>query len=135
MCVCWRHSALRVHNPFVEVLLQQFLIRAFALETHLLLITFGIRALFEKNESHIMERVEIRETSKPGLVRRLLPSRGRIGASGRSISAMGRSITRYGFMIYECAVSWEAILQHMMTLLTTSAEYKPPLNGELKQDT
>ena len=47
---------------------------------------------------------------------------------------MGRSITMYGFMIQECAVSWEAMLRHMMTLLTTEAEYMT-LAGELKEDT
>lgn len=48
--------------------------------------------------------------------------------------AMGRSITMYGFMIQECAVSWEAMLWHMMTLLTTKVEYMT-LTGELKEDT
>ncbi|GJW48703.1 hypothetical protein Tco_0080349 [Tanacetum coccineum] len=40
----------------------------------------------------------------------------------------------YGFMIQECGVSWEAILQHMMALLTTEAEYTT-LTGKLKEDT
>lgn len=48
--------------------------------------------------------------------------------------AMGRSITMYGLMIQECAVSWEAILQHMMALLATKVEYII-LTGELKEDT
>ncbi|PWA46693.1 hypothetical protein CTI12_AA506050 [Artemisia annua] len=47
---------------------------------------------------------------------------------------MGRSMTMYGFMIQECAVSWEAMLRHMMALLTTKAEYTT-LAGELKEDT
>ena len=47
---------------------------------------------------------------------------------------MGRSIIMYGFMIQECAVSWEAMLWHMMTLLTTEAEYMT-LAGELKENT
>jgi hypothetical protein len=47
---------------------------------------------------------------------------------------MGRSITMYGFMIQECAVSWEALLQYMMALLTTEAYYMT-LAGELKENT
>ena len=47
---------------------------------------------------------------------------------------MGRSITMYGFMIQKCAVSWEAMLRHMMTLLTTEAKYMT-LAGELKENT
>lgn len=54
-------------------------------------------------------------------------------AMGISITAMGRSITMYGFMIQECAVSWKAMLRHMMTLLTTEAEYMT-LAGELKEN-
>jgi hypothetical protein len=53
---------------------------------------------------------------------------------GISITVMGRSITMYGFMIQECAVSREVTLQHMMTFLTTKAEYMT-LTGELKEDT
>nr|GFC07995.1 zinc finger, CCHC-type [Tanacetum cinerariifolium] len=37
--------------------------------------------------------------------------------------AMGRSITRYGFMILGCAGSLKANLQHMEALSTTEAEY------------
>ena len=37
--------------------------------------------------------------------------------------AMGRSITRYGFMIQGCAGSSEAIMLHMRALLTTEAVY------------
>ncbi|GJW16173.1 hypothetical protein Tco_0020306 [Tanacetum coccineum] len=37
--------------------------------------------------------------------------------------AMGRSITWYGLMIQGCAVSWEAILQHIEAMLTTEAVY------------
>ncbi|GJW27015.1 hypothetical protein Tco_0040826 [Tanacetum coccineum] len=44
-------------------------------------------------------------------------------AKGTSITVMCRSITRYGFMIQECAMSSEAILQHVVALLTTGAEY------------
>ena len=55
-------------------------------------------------------------------------------AMGISITVMGRSITMYGFMIQECAVSWEALLQYMMALLTTEANYMT-LAGELKEDT
>ena len=55
-------------------------------------------------------------------------------ATGISITVMGRSITMYGFMIQECAVSWEALLQYMMALLTTEADYMT-LAGELKADT
>ncbi|GKA34353.1 retrovirus-related pol polyprotein from transposon TNT 1-94, partial [Tanacetum coccineum] len=35
--------------------------------------------------------------------------------------AMGRSITGYGLMIQGCAGRWEAIMPHMMALLTTKA--------------
>nr|GEV19832.1 zinc finger, CCHC-type [Tanacetum cinerariifolium] len=38
-------------------------------------------ARFEKNKSHNVERAETRETSEPGLVRRLLCSNARIGAA------------------------------------------------------
>lgn len=55
-------------------------------------------------------------------------------AMGRSITVMGRSITTYGFMIQECAVSWEAMLRHMMALLTTEAKYMTLTRG-LKEDT
>nr|GEY66652.1 zinc finger, CCHC-type [Tanacetum cinerariifolium] len=41
----------------------------------------------------------------------------------RSITAMGRSITRYGFMILGCAGSLKANLQHMEALSTTEAGY------------
>ncbi|GKC39338.1 hypothetical protein Tco_1051722, partial [Tanacetum coccineum] len=37
--------------------------------------------------------------------------------------AMGRSITRYGFMIQGCAGSWKAYVQHMEALSTTEATY------------
>nr|GEZ48837.1 zinc finger, CCHC-type [Tanacetum cinerariifolium] len=37
--------------------------------------------------------------------------------------AMGRSITRYRFMIQRCAVIWEVKLQHMGVMLTTGATY------------
>ncbi|GJV74595.1 hypothetical protein Tco_1506179 [Tanacetum coccineum] len=47
---------------------------------------------------------------------------------------MGRSITMYGFMIQECVVCREAILEHMMALLKTKAEYIT-LTGKLKEDT
>nr|GEW51077.1 reverse transcriptase [Tanacetum cinerariifolium] len=41
----------------------------------------------------------------------------------RSITVMGRSITRYGFMILGCAESLKANLQHMEALSTTEAGY------------
>nr|GEY42429.1 zinc finger, CCHC-type [Tanacetum cinerariifolium] len=37
--------------------------------------------------------------------------------------AIGRSITKYGLMIQECARSWEAMRLHMMALSTTKASY------------
>ncbi|GKD06403.1 hypothetical protein Tco_1181377, partial [Tanacetum coccineum] len=37
--------------------------------------------------------------------------------------AMGRSITRYGFMIQGCAGSWKAYVQHMKALSTTEAAF------------
>ncbi|GJW93538.1 hypothetical protein Tco_0173210 [Tanacetum coccineum] len=40
----------------------------------------------------------------------------------------------YGFIIHECAVSWEVILQHIMALLTTEAKYMT-LAKKLKEDT
>nr|GEX76663.1 transposase (putative), gypsy type [Tanacetum cinerariifolium] len=42
---------------------------------------------------------------------------------GRSITAIGRSITRYRFMILGCAGSLKANLQHMEALPTTEAGY------------
>ncbi|GKA98314.1 zinc finger, CCHC-type containing protein [Tanacetum coccineum] len=42
---------------------------------------------------------------------------------GRSITVMGRSVTRYGLMIQGCAVSWEAKFQHIWALSTTETEY------------
>nr|GEZ39846.1 zinc finger, CCHC-type [Tanacetum cinerariifolium] len=44
-------------------------------------------------------------------------------AMGRSITVMGRSITRYGFMILGCAGSLKANLQDMKALSTTEAGY------------
>ncbi|GKB37363.1 zinc finger, CCHC-type containing protein [Tanacetum coccineum] len=44
-------------------------------------------------------------------------------AMGRSITIMGRSITRYGLMIQGCAGGWEAMMPHMMALSATEAEY------------
>nr|GFC76059.1 zinc finger, CCHC-type [Tanacetum cinerariifolium] len=44
-------------------------------------------------------------------------------AMGRSITAMGRSITRYRFMILGCAGSLKANLQHMEAFPTTEAGY------------
>ncbi|GKD69405.1 hypothetical protein Tco_1323495 [Tanacetum coccineum] len=44
-------------------------------------------------------------------------------AIGRSITVMGRSITRYGLMIQGCAGSLEATMLHMMALLPTEAGY------------
>ncbi|GJZ58358.1 zinc finger, CCHC-type containing protein [Tanacetum coccineum] len=44
-------------------------------------------------------------------------------AMGRSINAMGRSITGYGLMIQRCAGSLKANLQHMEALSTTEAGY------------
>ncbi|GJV78281.1 ALP1-like protein isoform X1 [Tanacetum coccineum] len=52
----------------------------------------------------------------------------------KSITFTGNLITRYEFMIQECAVSSKAILQHVMVLLTTEAEYMT-LTVELKDDT
>nr|GEY06995.1 retrotransposon protein, putative, Ty1-copia subclass [Tanacetum cinerariifolium] len=43
---------------------------------------------------------------------------------GRSITVMGRSITRYGLMILGCAKSLKANLQHMEALSTTEAGYR-----------
>ncbi|GKB80912.1 hypothetical protein Tco_0947807, partial [Tanacetum coccineum] len=40
---------------------------------------------FKKNKSHNVERAETRETSEPGLIHRLLRSRGRIGAAGLQV--------------------------------------------------
>ncbi|PWA87821.1 WRKY7 [Artemisia annua] len=42
---------------------------------------------------------------------------------GRSITVMGRSITRYGFMMQGCAGSSEAMMLHMEALSTTEAAY------------
>ncbi|GJT42511.1 hypothetical protein Tco_0951226 [Tanacetum coccineum] len=42
---------------------------------------------------------------------------------GRSITVMGRSITRYGLMIQGCAGSCEAMMLHMMALSPTEAGY------------
>ncbi|GJR62172.1 hypothetical protein Tco_1504334 [Tanacetum coccineum] len=42
---------------------------------------------------------------------------------GRSITVMGRSITRYGLMIQGCVGSWEAMMMHMMALSPTEAGY------------
>ncbi|GJS47796.1 hypothetical protein Tco_0597917 [Tanacetum coccineum] len=42
---------------------------------------------------------------------------------GRSITVMGRLITRYGFMIQGCAESCEAMMLYMMALSTTEAGY------------
>ncbi|GJU60291.1 hypothetical protein Tco_1238057 [Tanacetum coccineum] len=44
-------------------------------------------------------------------------------AMGRSITVMDRLIAGYTLMIHECAVGWEAKLQHMWALSTTEAEY------------
>lgn len=44
-------------------------------------------------------------------------------AMGRSITVMGRSITRYGFMIQRCARSSEATMLHIKALSTTEAAY------------
>nr|GEY32007.1 NBS-containing resistance-like protein [Tanacetum cinerariifolium] len=44
-------------------------------------------------------------------------------AMGRSITVMGRSITRYGFMILGCAGSLKVNLQDMKALSTTEARY------------
>nr|GFC89366.1 retrovirus-related Pol polyprotein from transposon TNT 1-94 [Tanacetum cinerariifolium] len=35
----------------------------------------------------------------------------------------GRSITSYAFLVHGCVVSWKAMLQHVVTLSTTEAEY------------
>nr|GEV54353.1 retrotransposon protein, putative, Ty1-copia subclass [Tanacetum cinerariifolium] len=35
----------------------------------------------------------------------------------------GRSITGYAFLVHGCVVSWKAMLQHVMALSTTEAEY------------
>ncbi|GJY36667.1 hypothetical protein Tco_0422045 [Tanacetum coccineum] len=43
-------------------------------------------------------------------------------AMGRSITVMDRLIAGYTLMIHECAVGWEAKLQHMWVLSTTEAE-------------
>lgn len=42
---------------------------------------------------------------------------------GRSITVMGRSITRYGFMIQGCARSSKAMMLHIEALSTTEAAY------------
>ena len=44
-------------------------------------------------------------------------------AMGRSITVMGRSSTRYGFMIQGCAGSSEAMMLHIEALSTTEAAY------------
>nr|GEX59195.1 zinc finger, CCHC-type [Tanacetum cinerariifolium] len=44
-------------------------------------------------------------------------------AIGRSITVMGRSITRYGLMIKGCAGSLEVMMLHMMALSPTEAGY------------
>nr|GFB79091.1 zinc finger, CCHC-type [Tanacetum cinerariifolium] len=42
---------------------------------------------------------------------------------GRSITVMGRSITRYELMIQACAGSLEAMMLHMMALSPTQTGY------------
>ncbi|GJS25839.1 hypothetical protein Tco_0486459 [Tanacetum coccineum] len=44
-------------------------------------------------------------------------------AMERSITVMGRLITRYGLMIHECVRRFEAILLHMVALLSIEVEY------------